>query len=69
MDAERGLIKTDTLGFTPIQHAWLFLLYEVAGVVTNRAGEAIRFNAEVPRSDGVLVAAPGVHRDLVAQLR
>ena len=31
------LLHFNSLGFTPIQLAWLFLLYEVAGVVTNLA--------------------------------
>ena len=31
------LLHFNALGFTPIQLAWLFLLYEVAGVVTNLA--------------------------------
>lgn len=29
------LLHFNSLGFTPIQLAWLFLLYEVAGIVTN----------------------------------
>ena len=29
------LLHFNTLGFTPVQLAWLFLLYEVAGIVTN----------------------------------
>ena len=31
------LLHFNSLGFTPVQLAWLFLLYEVAGVVTNLA--------------------------------
>ncbi len=31
------LLHFNTLGFTPIQLAWLFLLYELAGIVTNLA--------------------------------
>ena len=31
------LLHFHTLGFTPVQIAWLFLLYEVAGIVTNLA--------------------------------
>ena len=31
------LLQFNALGFTPIQLAWLFLLYEIAGVVTNLA--------------------------------
>jgi sugar phosphate permease len=29
------LLHFNALGFSPIQLAWLFLLYEVAGIVTN----------------------------------
>ena len=40
------LLHFNTLGFTPVQLAWLFLLYEVAGIVTNLArrvaGRALR---------------------------
>ncbi|MDQ1899192.1 organoarsenical effux MFS transporter ArsJ [Paracoccus sp. WLY502] len=31
------LLHFNTLGFTPVQLAWLFLLYEIAGIVTNLA--------------------------------
>lgn len=31
------LLHFNTLGFSPLQLAWLFLLYEVAGIVTNLA--------------------------------
>jgi len=31
------LLQFNSLGFTPLQLAWLFLLYEVAGIVTNLA--------------------------------
>lgn len=31
------LLQFNSLGFTPIQLAWLFLLYEAAGIVTNLA--------------------------------
>jgi hypothetical protein len=31
------LLHFNALGFTPVQLAWLFLLYEVAGIVTNLA--------------------------------
>lgn len=31
------LLQFNSLGFTPVQLAWLFLLYEVAGIVTNLA--------------------------------
>ena len=29
------LLHFNGLGFSPVQLAWLFLLYEVAGIVTN----------------------------------
>lgn len=31
------LLHFNSLGFTPVQLAWLFLLYEVAGIITNLA--------------------------------
>ena len=31
------LLHFNALGFTPVQLAWLFVLYEVAGIVTNLA--------------------------------
>ena len=31
------LLHFNALGFSPVQLAWLFLLYEVAGIVTNLA--------------------------------
>ena len=31
------LLHFNSLGFTPVQLAWLFLLYEIAGIVTNLA--------------------------------
>lgn len=39
------LLHFNALGFTPVQLAWLFLLYEAAGIVTNLAagGLAARF--------------------------
>lgn len=39
------LLHFDMLGFSPIQIAWLFLLYEVAGIVTNLSAGwiAVRF--------------------------
>lgn len=45
------------------------LIAERAGaLVTDRRGAAIEFNAPDPRSDGVVVAAPGLHADLMARL-
>ncbi len=62
-------------GILSLRQAWEWdiaagaLIAERAGAaVTNRLGEPIRFNAEVPRSNGILVAAPGLHRDLMAGL-
>merc|ERR1711965_753155 len=31
------LLHFNALGFTPVQLAWLFLLYELAGIATNLA--------------------------------
>ena len=46
------------------------LIAAMAGAsVTNRRGEPLHFNAETPRSDGVLVAAPGLHAALLARLK
>ncbi|MEO8243181.1 MAG: 3'(2'),5'-bisphosphate nucleotidase CysQ [bacterium] len=38
-------------------------------IVTNRNGDLLHFNAELPRSNGVLVAAPGLHHVLLDQLK
>lgn len=63
-------------GMLSLRQAWEWdiaagaLIASRAGAaVTNRLGEAIRFNAQTPRSNGVLVAAPGLHAVLLAQLR
>jgi myo-inositol-1(or 4)-monophosphatase len=63
-------------GMLSLRQAWEWdiaagaLIAERAGArVTNRAGEAIRFNGIVPRSNGVIAAAPGVHAGLVAGLK
>lgn len=63
-------------GMLSLRQAWEWdiaagaLIAERAGArVTNRRGEAIDFNAVVPRSNGVVAAAPGVHAGLVARLR
>ena len=46
------------------------LIAAMAGAgVTNRLGEPLHFNAEMPRSNGVLVAAPGLHAELLARLK
>ena len=62
-------------GMLSFRQAWEWdiaagaLIAERAGaVVTDRNGAALRFNAEVPRSNGVLVAAPGLHAALLARL-
>lgn len=63
-------------GMLSLRQAWEWdiaagaLIAERAGaLVTNRRGEPIAFNAEVPRSNGVVAAAPGVHAGIVARLR
>jgi myo-inositol-1(or 4)-monophosphatase len=63
-------------GMLSLRQAWEWdiaagaLIAEQAGArVTNRRGEAIDFNVAVPRSNGVVAAAPGVHAALVARLR
>ncbi len=49
------LLHFNTLGFTPIQLAWLFLLYELAGIVTNLAAGwlAARFGLAVTLYGGL----------------
>ena len=37
--------------------------------VTDRAGRALRFNAAVPKADGLIAAAPGLHAALLARLQ
>jgi myo-inositol-1(or 4)-monophosphatase len=63
-------------GMLSLRQAWEWdiaagsLIASQAGaVVTNRFGEALHFNAEVPRSNGVLVATPGLHGELFARLK
>ena len=63
-------------GMLSLRQAWewdiaagALIAARAGATVTNRLGEAIRFNAAVPRSNGVLAAAPGLHRELLAQLR
>lgn len=41
---------------------------EAGGIVTDRTGDPIRFNAPGARAPGVLAAAPGVHGALLARL-
>jgi MFS family permease len=58
------LLHFNALGFTPVQLAWLFLLYEVAGIVTNlgagwlaaRFGLAATLYAGLALQIGALVA-------------
>lgn len=51
------LLHFNGLGFTPVQLAWLFLLYEVAGMVTNLAAGwiAARFGLAVTLWSGMLL--------------
>jgi hypothetical protein len=51
------LLHFNDLGFTPVQLAWLFLLYELAGVVTNLAAGwiAARFGLAVTLWSGLLM--------------
>ena len=37
-------------------------------IVSDRAGQPMRFNAADPRTNGVIVAAPALHADLIARL-
>ena len=37
--------------------------------VTDRAGRALRFNMAVPKADGLIAAAPGLHAALLARLQ
>ncbi len=51
------LLHFNSLGFTPIQLAWLFLLYEVAGIVTNLSAGwiAARFGLTVTLYAGLAI--------------
>ncbi len=51
------LLHFNGLGFTPVQLAWLFLLYELAGIVTNLAAGwiAARFGLAVTLWAGLLM--------------
>jgi MFS family permease len=51
------LLHFNALGFTPIQLAWLFLLYEVAGIATNLAAGwlAARFGLAATLYGGLLL--------------
>ena len=63
-------------GMISLRQAWEWdiaagaLIADRAGAsVTNRLGAPLHFNAELPRSNGVLVAAPGLHRELLMRLK
>ena len=51
------LLHFNSLGFSPLQLAWLFLLYELAGIVTNLAAGwiAARFGLAVTLWAGLLM--------------
>jgi myo-inositol-1(or 4)-monophosphatase len=62
-------------GMLSLRQAWEWdiaagaLIASRAGArVTNRLGEAIAFNAPVPRSNGIIAAAPGVQAELLARI-
>ena len=63
-------------GMLSLRQAWewdiaagALIAAQAGAAVTNRRGEALRFNMEPPRSNGVLVAAPGLHGELLARLK
>lgn len=63
-------------GMISLRQAWEWdiaagcLIAAMAGAaVTNRVGDRLHFNAETPRSNGILVAAPGLHAELLARLK
>ena len=63
-------------GMLSLRQAWewdiaagALIAARAGAAVSNRRGEALHFNAETPRSNGVLVASPGLHRELLARLR
>ena len=52
-------------------HDWdiaaaMLLIEEAGGVITDGGGAAVVLNREVVRHDGILAAAPALHRDLLA---
>ncbi|MGR3377129.1 inositol monophosphatase family protein [Salipiger abyssi] len=49
--------------------AGALLLAEAGAKLTDRRGDAIRFNAEKPLHEGVIAANPALHADIVARLR
>ncbi|MEO6300784.1 MAG: 3'(2'),5'-bisphosphate nucleotidase CysQ [Paracoccaceae bacterium] len=63
-------------GMISLRQAWEWdigagaLIADRAGAtVTNRLGAPLHFNAELPRSNGILVATPGLHCELLARLK
>jgi myo-inositol-1(or 4)-monophosphatase len=62
-------------GMLSLRQAWewdiaagALIATRAGAAVTNRAGEAIHFNAVVPLSNGVVVAGPALHAQLLARL-
>ncbi|NUB46346.1 3'(2'),5'-bisphosphate nucleotidase CysQ [Fertoebacter nigrum] len=62
-------------GMVTLRDAWewdiaagALIAAQAGAVVTDRQGAALRFNAEHPKADGVLAAAPGLHAALLARL-
>ena len=61
------LLHFNSLGFSPIQLAWMFLLYEVAGIVTNLSAGwiAARFGLSATLYSGLslqIIALTGLSR-------
>ncbi|MEO0866545.1 MAG: inositol monophosphatase family protein, partial [Pseudomonadota bacterium] len=48
--------------------AGALLVSEAGGSISDRTGSALRFNNPTPKLNGVVAAAPRLHRDLVARL-
>ncbi len=44
------------------------ILTEAGGVVTDQRGEALKYNQSVPRMDGMICAAPGLHNAISESL-
>ena len=44
------------------------ILTEAGGVVTDQHGEVLKFNQRVPRIDGMVCAAPGLHKAISESL-
>ncbi len=63
-------------GMLSMRQAWewdiaagALIVERAGGAITNRQGAPLHFNAQVPRSNGVLAAAPGLHSALLTQLK